>query len=719
MFMAKRQILVRHMLLILVLYLIVVFSCAFALNWEGQLLLRFKSLIVLDPLGVLSNWNPADADPCRWSGVGCSNTSSAAATPVVVTISLPRAELQGSLAPELGSLAHLRHLNLHHNHLSGPIPGAIFNATQLQSLFLFSNNFSGSVPPDVSRLTSLQSLDLSRNSLSGSLPASSLANCTRLFYVSLAHNSLSGRISDLLGSSLSALRSLDLSYNSLSGTIPETLGELSSLIDVLDLSHNQLSGVIPATLSSLPENVSVDVSYNNLSGPIPREGALAAQSVSAFLGNPGLCGPPLSVLCSEPPSPVLNIGREGSRGLSRGAIAAIAIGDVAGVALICIVFLYCYWRAFSHRKTSSKGLTSSNTSSIGPTTHRPSWLCAKTASVVTDAMPEAFDQGELIALDSEVTFDLDELLKASAYVLGKSSVGIIYKVILSDELTVAVRRLGDSGAHRFKEFQAEVEAIGRIRHPNIVRLRAYYWAVDEKLLVYNYIPNGNLSSILNGQTNSEPLRWAARLKIAKGAARGLAFLHEQGTSRKFAHGDIKPSNVLLDAEMEPYIADFGLHRLLNIVGSGVPSGQGGKTSVSSRSSTGSGVSFSAAAVSPEDLQYQAPETALSKGNKPTHKGDVYSLGMVLLQLLTGKLQVLSPASEMELSQWIHAALQGKEPLLRIVDAALVDEMHRADDMLAFLKVALACVTPQPDQRPSMRVVYDSLSRIATLPVSYV
>ncbi|MCO5549064.1 hypothetical protein L7F22_002530 [Adiantum nelumboides] len=697
------------------LFSLAIADFARALNSDGQLLLRFKSLILVDPLGILNNWNSFDADPCRWNGVGCDNAS----VPAVVTLSLPRAQLQGSLAPDLGGLVHLRHLNLHHNHFSGVIPNDIFNASQLQSLFLFSNNLSGPLPSPLSRLSALQSLDVSHNALSGTIPAFDLANCTRLFSLSLSHNSFSGAAPGPIGASLLSLRRLDLSYNSLTGTIPESFGELSSLVDSLDLSHNQFSGAIPTSLASLPTNVTMDFSFNNLSGPIPQEGALARQETSAFLGNPGLCGTPLSALCFVAPSPVIASAQSRNRGLSKGAIAAIAIGDVAGVALVCLIFLYCYWRAFSQKKASCKGLSSSTPSSVEPGGHRPGWLCTKTTT--TDMLPGAFDQGDLVALDNEVNFDLDELLKASAYVLGKSGVGIVYKVILSDELTVAVRRLGDSGAHRLREFQAEVEAIGRVRHPNIVRLRAYYWAVDEKLLVYNYIPNGSLASALNanGQsvTNSEPLRWAARLKIAKGAARGLAFLHEQGPSRKFAHGDIKPSNILLDGEMEPYIADYGLNRLLSIVGSGVPtSAQVGKVSVSSRSSTGSGMSMGAG-VSPEDVRYQAPETALLKGSKPTQKGDVFSLGMVMLQLLTGKLQVLSPASEVELSQWIEAALQGKEPLLRILDPVLVDEMHRADDMLTLLKIALACIAPQPDQRPSMRLVYDSLTHIGTPPAT--
>jgi len=97
-----------------------------------------------------------------------------------------------------------------------------------------------------------------------------------------------------------------------------------------------------------------------------------------------------------------------------------------------------------------------------------------------------------------VRFDLDELLKASAFVLGKSGIGIVYKVVLEDGLTMAVRRLGEGGLQRFKEFQNEVEAIDKVRHPNIVTLRAYYWSFDEKLLIYDNIPNGSLSAAIHG-----------------------------------------------------------------------------------------------------------------------------------------------------------------------------------------------------------------------------
>ena len=108
-------------------------------------------------------------------------------------------------------------------------------------------------------------------------------------------------------------------------------------------------------------------------------------------------------------------------------------------------------------------------------------------------------EGDLVAIDKGFNFELDELLRASAYVLGKSGLGIVYKVVLGNGVPVAVRRLGEGGEQRYKEFAAEIQAIGKVKHPNIVRLRAYYWASDEKLLISDFISNGNLATALRGQ----------------------------------------------------------------------------------------------------------------------------------------------------------------------------------------------------------------------------
>ena len=173
---------------------------------------------------------------------------------------------------------------------------------------------------------------------------------------------------------------------------------------------------------------------------------------------------------------------------------AIVLSDVVVILIIALVFFYCYWRVVSS-KDRSKG----HGAAAGSKGSRCGKDCGCFSRDESETPSEHAEQYDLVALDPHVRFDLDELLKASAFVLGKSGIGIVYKVVLEDGLTMAVRRLGEGGLQRFKEFQTEVEAIGKVRHPNIVTLRAYYWSFDEKLLIYDYIPNDSLSAAIHGK----------------------------------------------------------------------------------------------------------------------------------------------------------------------------------------------------------------------------
>lgn len=166
-------------------------------------------------------------------------------------------------------------------------------------------------------------------------------------------------------------------------------------------------------------------------------------------------------------------------------VVAIVVADVAAIALMAMLFFYCYRRAVSSKNKDGKKCL----------------CCGKDGSETPAEDAEQFD---LIPVDKQVRFDLEDLLKGSAFVLGKSGIGIVYKVILEDGLTLAVRRLGEGGSQRFKDFRAEVEAIGKVRHHNIVLLRAFYWSADEKLLIYDYIPNGNLSNAIHGKCRRTP-----------------------------------------------------------------------------------------------------------------------------------------------------------------------------------------------------------------------
>ncbi|CAL4970147.1 unnamed protein product [Urochloa decumbens] len=704
------------------LLLLLAAAAADALTPDGQALLAFKAAVVQDPTGALANWDATAADPCAWNGVACS-ASASAQTRRVVALSLPRKRLVAAL-PAGPLPSSLRHLNLRSNRLFGPVPGELLSGSPaLQSLVLYGNELGGPLPEELGGLAFLQILDLSSNALNGSLPASIL-KCRRLRTLALARNNLTGPLPDGFGAELAALERLDLSFNGFSGAVPEDIGNLSRLQGTVDLSHNHFSGRIPASLGRLPEKVYIDLTYNNLSGPIPQNGALENRGPTAFIGNPGLCGPPLKNPCSPDAMPSSNPslpndgdsstpgaaggGKGKGKGLGKIAVVAIVLSDVVGILIIALIFFYCYWRAVSSKDRKELGAVAGSKGS------RCGKDCGCFSRDESGTPSEHAEQYDLVALDQELRFDLDELLKASAFVLGKSGIGIVYKVVLEDGLTMAVRRLGEGGLQRFKEFQTEVEAIGKVRHPNIVTLRAYYWSFDEKLLIYDYIPNGSLSAAIHGWKFGKPrtmtftpLPWEARLKIMKGVAKGISFLHEF-SPKKYVHGDLRPNNVLLGTNMEPYISDFGLGRLANIAGAS-PIAQSDRVGLEKAQSQQSDASVSP--LVSKGSCYQAPEAL--KTLIPSQKWDVYSYGVVLLEMITGRLPaVLLETMQMDLVQWVQFCIEDKKPSAHVLDPFLARDSEREDEMIAVLKIALACVQANPERRPSLRHVAETLERLS-------
>ena len=473
-----------------------------SLNNEGIALLSLKQSIKQDPAGFMSNWSSSDENPCSWNGITCMKQR-------VISLRFPRRKLYGFLPSSLGSLSVLRHVNLRGNKLFGSLPKELLEAQGLQSLILSGNSFSGSVPHEIGKLRYLQYLDLSQNFFNGSLPAT-IVQCKRLKNLVLSHNNFTGPLPDRFGTDLISLVKLDLSFNYFNGSIPSDMGKLSNLQETVDLSHNHFSGLIPASLGNLPEKVYIDLSSNKLSGPIPQNGALMNRGPTAFIDNPDLCGPPLKNPCppdSHGPispsslpflpenSPPQDDYSDSGKGWSKRATIAIIVGNVIGICLLGLLFSYCYSRISAGNQNKDEngyGLDKGG---------KESRECLCFRKDKSETLSEHVEQCDLVPLDTQLAFDLDELLKASAFVLGKSGIGIVYKVVLEDGLTLAVRRLGEGGSQRFKEFQTEVGAIGKLRHPNIVTLRAYYWSVDEKLLIYDYIPNGSLANAIHGDFN--------------------------------------------------------------------------------------------------------------------------------------------------------------------------------------------------------------------------
>ncbi|KAL5204024.1 hypothetical protein ABZP36_008895 [Zizania latifolia] len=735
--------------------LLVLAAPAAALSADGVALLAFKSAVKDDPSSALSAWLDTDADPCRWPGVTCANSSSSG--PRVVGVAVAGKNLSGYMPSELGSLAFLRRLNLHGNRLSGNVPPALANATAMHSLFLYENNFTGGFPPELCDLPRLQNLDLSGNSLTGRLPPE-LGRCKQLQRLLLSSNDFSGEIPAGVWPEMVNLQLLDLSSNSLTGAIPPELGKLTALAGTLNLSRNHLSSGVPTELGHLPATVSLDLRFNNLSGEIPQSGSLASQGPTAFLNNPGLCGFPLQVPCRAAPPSSSSPPPQSSTGSLAGAggprqpiksslIVLISVADAAGVALIGVIMVYIYWKLRDRRVDDGDGDDEEGRGLFPCPCMRANACADDSSDADADAKCSAGagggggggEEGELVAIDKGFRMELDELLRSSAYVLGKGGKGIVYKVVVGNGTTpVAVRRLGGGAVapERHKEFAAEVGAIGRVRHANVVRLRAYYWSADEKLIVTDFVNNGNLATALRGRSGQPSLSWSQRLRIAKAAARGLAHLHEC-SPRRFVHGEVKPSNILLDGDYNALVADFGLARLLTIAGCAdhVAAGAGAGGIM------GGALPYTKPALPDRPSAYRAPEARAAAAARPSQKSDVYSFGVVLLELLTGRppehaspsassssstsfsgpalgaaavaadqLQQAAP----EIVRWVRQGFDDARPLSELADAAVLrDAASARKEVLAAFHVALGCVEANPERRPRMKAVSDSLDKIGS------
>ncbi|XP_058080784.1 probable LRR receptor-like serine/threonine-protein kinase At4g37250 [Magnolia sinica] len=737
-----------------------------SLNSDGILLLSFKYSILSDPLSILDNWNYNDETPCSWTGVTCTAIPLPfypTAASRVVGLALPNSKLLGSISPDLGYVEHLRNLDLSHNFFNGTLPASLFSSSELQVLDISDNEVSGELPELVGNLKSLEFLNLSDNALVGRIP-DNLTSLPNLTVVSLRNNYLSGG----LPIRFQSVEVLDLASNLVNGSLPPDFG--GGNLRSLNLSYNRLSGEIsPEFASQIPANATLDLSFNNLTGEIPEISTFLYQKPASFAGNPDLCGKPLQKSCMIPstlpkpppdtsttsppaiaaiPKTIGNSPGEDAAGngtdqpndggLRPGTIAGIIVGDLAGIGLLSMLFIYIYQSMKKKRieektRTIKAGAADEWSSSDAVAGGRLGWSCLtkkggsdddEENSDTTGSETEGEEKyraeeqqrqqnkgGTLVTVDGESELEMETLLKASAYILGATGSSIVYKAVLEDGTAFAVRRIGDAGLERFRDFENQVRLIAKLRHPNLVRIRGFYWGEDEKLVIYDFVPNGSLANASYKRTGSSSpchLPWEVRLRVARGVARGLTYLHE----KKHVHGNLKPSNILLGPDMEPRIGDFGLERLVtgdnsSKTASGSARHFGSKRSTVSRDSlqdlqTGASPSLSIGCASP----YHAPESL--KNLKPQPKWDVFSFGMVLLELISGKL-----FSDAELSQWNSGfVFEDKYRVLRMADVAIrADVDGREDALLSCFKLGFSCTSVVPQKRPTMKEALQILEKI--------
>ncbi|CAH8349297.1 unnamed protein product [Eruca vesicaria subsp. sativa] len=513
-------------------------------------------------------------------------------------------------------------------------------------------------------------LELRDMSLSGQIPES-LHFCGSLQKLDLSNNRLTGEIPRQLCSWLPFLVSLDLSNNELNGEIPPELAECRFLNSLI-LSDNRLSGQIPVQFSSLGRLREFSVANNNLSGRIPSffaspsYSSLGKFSVSNndltgripsfftspsyyFNGNKGLCGRPLSSPC---------------RGLSKKNLVIIIAAGVFGFAASMLLAFGVWW--YYHLKQTSSLIQGGEGGGVSSLAQRLR---------IHKLVQVSLFQKPLV----KVKFG--DLMSATNYfssenIIATTRTGTTYKAVLPDGSALAVKHLSNCKLEE-KEFGYEMNQLWELRHPNLAPLLGFCLVEEEKFLVYKYMFNGTLKRLMESN-----LDWSTRFRIGLGAARGLAWLHH-GCNPPILHRNVCSSVILIDEDFDARIVDSGLAKFMNESSLMMSGGFGG-------------------------FGYVAPEyfdTMVA-----SLKGDVYGLGVVLLELATGVKALGGEGFKGTLVDWVKQL--GRSG--RLVDAFDEDIRGKGHDeeILKFVEVACHCVASRPKERWSMFQVYQSLKAVA-------
>ncbi|KAL0462838.1 UNVERIFIED_CONTAM: Pollen receptor-like kinase [Sesamum latifolium] len=612
---------------------------------QSEALMKLKTALVNADPG-LADWTPTKP-PCsgnvsEWTGILCFSG-------YVWGLQLENMNLKGQI--DINSLISLRFL---------------------RTLSLMNNNFEGAMP-DWRKIGALKSLYLSNNQFSGEIPDDAFKGMTSLKKVHLANNKFTGHI-------------------------PSSL-ESPKLIE-LRLENNQFTGTIPAISS---DNLkTLNVANNLLEGPIPAP--LAKLDPNSFSGNKGLCGKPLTVTCDPtiPPSdlepslhsPPSTAEATNQNKLSPTRIAIIIVSAMLSLFLIVLILLLILRSRRSPTPQLGREMAppyddKSVSASVGVGTNATVTATAATVTQVdqisagvrkieqaAQAPPPQQQAGKLsFVRDDRQKFDLQDLMRASAEVLGSGNFGASYKAVLVDGEALVVKRFKQMNNVAKEDFHEHMRRLGRLKHLNLLPLVAYLYRKEEKLLVFDYVNNGSLAKHLHGKHSAEQpgLSWAKRLKIIKGVAKGLAYLHAELPSLTVPHAHLKSSNVLLDNNFNPLLMDYTLVPVVN-------PGQVHQILVA----------------------YKSPE--YTKTGRTFKKTDVWCLGVLILETLTGKFVIAQGYGQgqngADLIAWINAIVQeASSNSAQVFDKEMEISTERCrPEMEKLLQIGITCCQEDHETR---------------------
>ncbi|KAG7972944.1 hypothetical protein I3843_07G205900 [Carya illinoinensis] len=486
------------------------------------------------------------------------------------------------------------------------------------------------------------------NSFEGPMPNMAKLGSLKTLY--LSHNRFSGEIKDDAFDGMKSLKKVYLARNKFMGKIPKSLAALPKLME-LNLEGNRFEGKIPNFRSN-----GWKVFYladKQLEGRIPK--SLSQMNSSSFVGNKDPCGLPLDPCKSS----------------RKNYIVIIIILAIAVVALAAMgVFLYKRGRRLQKTKSKMAQEIKAYKNSGGAA---EAYDVDRKEAQSPD-LPGEYEKGEKEKLyfvrNEKGMFDLQDLLRASAEVLGSESFRSSYKAVLLNGPAMVVKRF------------RHMNKVGNLSHPNVLPLVAFYPTKEEKLLISDHVQNGSLASHLHARrAPGQPgLDWPTRLKIIKGVARGLAYLHREFPNLILPHGHLESSNVLLDHTFMPLLSDFALVPVVN---------------------KEHAQQYMAA--------YKSPE--FTQRDRTAQKTDVWCLGILILELLTGKFPVNylkhGNGANADLASWVNSVVR-EEWTGEVFDIDMKGAKNSEEEMLKLLKIGMCCCEWDVDRRWELREALEKI-----------